>query len=437
MLIEEDNRILTQVGAGTPMGNLLRRYWQPFLFSWEVVAEGPPERVRLMGEDLIAFRNADGTLGLIAERCPHRRASLYFGRNEEQGVRCLYHGWKFDRSGTCVDMPSEPPESNFKTKITTVAYPCVERCGMIWTYMGPGEPPPLPGFEWMDLPEDHHIAGKRVQYSNWAQAMEGDIDQSHVSYVHSYLKRNGTVGGRALVDEIRAADTHPRFEVIETEYGTCIGAGRDAPAEQKYWRVTQQLMPFYSMTGPYGPDPKRSWRAWVPIDDTNAFVVGMLFHPLRPLTSAEREAAIARSTVWNIAPEYRAPVTSRPFGRWHALAGLENDFFQDREVQKTQTYSGIPEFWAQDAALQLSMGAITDRTKEHLGTSDLAIIAVRRRLISAAKALRDRGEVPAEIGNPSSYQVRSDALLLPADQSWFEATAERRMVRPGVNPDCP
>jgi phenylpropionate dioxygenase-like ring-hydroxylating dioxygenase large terminal subunit len=437
LLLEEDNQLLTRVGPNTPMGNLMRLYWLPVLFSWEVPAGGAPERVRLLGEDLVAFRTEEGTVGLIAERCPHRGASLYFGRNEAAGLRCLYHGWKFDPAGACVDMPSEPPESNFQSKVRTAGYPCRERCGVVWAYMGPDAvPPPLPNFEWMNLPEDHHVAGKRVQTTNWAQAMEGDIDQSHVSYVHSTL--NGDSGaGRPVVDQIRAADKHPHFEVLETAYGNCIAAGRGAPDGQRYWRITQQLMPFYSMTGPYGPDPKRSWRAWVPIDDTNAFVIGVLFHPLRPLTEEERERALTRSSVWNISPKFREPLSSQPFGRWRSIATLENDYFQDRDVQRSGTFSGIPEFWAQDAALQVSMGAIGDRTQEHLGRSDLAIIAARRRLLATAKDLRDRGRVPAEIADPDVYSVRADAILLPADASWFEATVERRAVVPGSNPDCP
>jgi phenylpropionate dioxygenase-like ring-hydroxylating dioxygenase large terminal subunit len=438
MLTAEDNELITRVGPGTPMGNLLRHYWLPFLLSWELAPDGPPERVRLLGEDLITFRDTAGRVGLVAEHCAHRGASLFFGRNEAGGLRCVYHGWKYDVSGQCVDMPNEPPESNFRQKIRATAYPCIERCGMVWAYMGPEDPPPLlPRLEWMDLPEDHHVASKRVQYSNWVQAMEGDIDQSHVSFLHSRLRiEEGYGPGRLLIDEIRKADTHPRFQVMDTEYGVCIGAGREAPDGQKYWRITQHLMPFHTMTGPYGPNPRRNWRAWVPIDDTNAFVIGLSFHPLQPLTAQEREAAENRAGVWNISPAMREPKSSKPFGRWRPIPDLSNDFFIDREVQRTKTYSGISEFWAQDAGPQLSMGAITDRTMEQLGSSDLAIIAVRLRLLQAAKALRDQGQIPGEVSNPSCYAVRSDAVLLPDSESWFDATAERRKVLAGVNPDC-
>lgn len=438
MLSKEDNELLARVGPGTPMGSLLRHYWLPFLFSWEVTPDGPPERVRLLGEDLITFRDSDGRVGLVGENCPHRGASLFFGRNEACGLRCVYHGWKLDVDGQCVDMPSEPAESSFKHKVRSTAYRCVERSGVVWAYMGPQDPPPLlPQLEWTDLPEEHHVASKRVQYSNWVQAMEGDIDQSHVSFVHSRLRVEAGYGpGRLLIDQIRHADTHPRFQVMETEYGVCIGAGREAPEGQNYWRITQHLMPFHTITGPYGPDPRRNWRAWVPIDDTNVFVMGLSFHPLRLLTPEEREGSEKRAGVWNISPEWREPKSSKPFGRWRPIPDLSNDFFIDREVQRTRTYSGISEFWAQDAGPQLSMGRIVDRTGEHLGTSDLAIIAVRRRLLRAAEALRDQGRIPSEISNPSVYAVRSDAILLPANESWVRATAERRKVLAGVNPDC-
>jgi phthalate 4,5-dioxygenase len=220
-------------------------------------------------------------------------------------------------------------------------------------------------------------------------------------------------------------------------YGHCIAAGRDTPEGQKYWRITQQLLPTFAMTGPYGPDPKRMWRAWVPIDDGNVLVFGLQFHPLRPLTQAERDAALARSSVWNISAKFRAEPTSRAFGSWYANATLENDFFQDRDAQRTATFSGIPEFWAQDASMQVSMGTVCDRSLEHLGRSDLAIISVRKRLLAAAKALRDEGAFPPEPMQPGVFAVRSDAVILAPGVSWFDATKERRAVVAGTNPDCP
>src|SRR4051794_33699126 len=182
MLSKEDNELLTRVGPGTPTGELLRRYWQPALLAAELPEpDGAPLRVRLLGEDLVAFRDTSGQVGLLGAHCPHRGASLFFGRNEECGLRCVYHGWKFDVTGQCVDMPSEPPESNFKDKIHHIAYPCAERGGVIWAYLGPSSPvPPLPALEWINLPPEQRFQAKRMQYCNWVQALEGDIDQSHV-----------------------------------------------------------------------------------------------------------------------------------------------------------------------------------------------------------------------------------------------------------------
>src|SRR5574341_1332070 len=240
MLTREDNNVLTGVGPGTPAGELLREYWLPAFLPREVEADGVPLRVRLLGEDLIAFRASDGQIGIVAENCPHRGASMFFGRNEEHGLRCVYHGWKFDASGACVDMPNEPPESNFKHKVRIGAYPCIEKNGVVWVYMGPREdPPPLPALPWLTLPEDQRYLSMRVQDCNWAQAVEGGIDSSHISFLHSALDESGQrvsrVGpraGRALLPAFTTSDSAPRFEVLDTPYGVLIGARRDAGAEQ-------------------------------------------------------------------------------------------------------------------------------------------------------------------------------------------------------------
>jgi phthalate 4,5-dioxygenase len=437
MLSAADNELMTHVGAGTPMGNLMREYWIPFLFSWEIEADGPPERVRLLGEDLVVFRDTAGKPGLIAENCPHRGASLYFGRNENGGLACIYHGWRFDVNGRCVDMPSEPATSNFHEKVSDLSYPLVEKAGLIWAYMGPLDvPPPLPALEWLDLPEDQIVASKRVQYTNWVQGMEGDLDQSHLSFTHRWLKENPE-SPRKGVDVIRQNDTHPHFEVTQTDYGVVVACSREAGDGQKYWRMSQHMMPFHTITPPYGDNPTRNWRAWVPIDDHNTFVIGLNFHPTKAIAGEQRERMSLSANVWTISPENRAPRTSAPFGRWLPGLTIENDFHQDRELQKTGLYSGIAEFWAQDAAPQLTMGTIYNRTKEHLGTSDTGIIAMRRRLIEATKKFASDGITPHEVLHPEVYQVRADALFLDPDSSWIEKTVERRKVSLTANPDSP
>jgi len=444
MLSKSDNEFLTRVGPGTPMGDMLRQYWHPFLYPYEREPAGPPLRIRLLTEDLGAFRDTTGKVGLVQSNCPHRGASLFFGRNEESGLRCVYHGWKFESNGACVDMPNEPPESNFRHKIQITAYPCVEKGGMVWTYMGPlNPPPPMPNLEFLDVNDDQRFYWKRVQTSNWVQAMEGDIDQSHNSFLHTWLNPSNDNSARSRITQIRALDTHPVFEVVDTDYGVCIAARRDSSEENWYIRVTQFLLPNHTMTGPYGENPMRTWRGWVPIDDENTLVHGVNFHPLRPLVDSERgggsrRAAAAngyrvRGNVFYVEPEDRAPATSRPFGAWYPIDSIENDLRIDREVQKTLTFSGIPVFWAQDGGTQLSMGKIFDRSKEHLGTTDLGIIATRRALMRAARNLRERGVTPPGVENPDMYQVRGAAMEIKRGSSWFEASQELRKVIPGVN----
>ncbi len=443
MLSQQENDYLCRVGPGTPLGDLMRHYWLPVMFPYEMESDGAPLRTRLLGEDLIAWRNTDGSVGVMQNACPHRGASMFFGRNEENGLRCVYHGWKFDAEGTCVDMPNEPAESNFKHKIRATAYPYVEQGGVGWVYMGAERPlPPLPGLEFMRTNEDQRFLWKRVQTCNWVQAMEGDIDQSHNSFLHTFLKPEWDNSPRSRITRIRAMDRSPHFEVADTDYGVCIAARRDAEPDTYYTRISQFLMPFHTMTGPYGEDPTRGWRAWVPIDDVNTLVIGATFHPLRALTDRERGGGVnrmekdayrVRGNVFYVEPQDRAPATTQAFGAWYPIDSVENDLRIDRHIQKTLTYSGIPVFWAQDGGTQLTMGKINDRTKEHLGTTDLAIIAARRRLVKAARALQESGATPPGVHNPEWYDVRAAAVELPRNVSWYEATEEYRRVIVGVN----
>ena len=178
MLSKEDNELITQTNAGTPMGNLIRRYWMPALLSEEIPApDGAPVRVKMLGEELVAFRDSQGRIGLVGEHCAHRGTSLFFGRNEECGLRCVYHGWKFDTAGACVDMPNEPAENNFKDKIHITSYPTLDQGGVIWAYMGPAEKQPeSPGMEWSRAPDQYRAVSKTFEYANYAQAVEGGID---------------------------------------------------------------------------------------------------------------------------------------------------------------------------------------------------------------------------------------------------------------------
>jgi phthalate 4,5-dioxygenase oxygenase subunit len=434
MLSNEDNALLTRVGKGSDLGALLREYWHPVLLSSELPEPDCDQlRIKVLGEELIAFRDSAGRVGVLDERCAHRRASLFFGRNEEGGIRCPYHGWKYDVDGRCLDMPNEPPPATIKEKIRQKAYRVREVAGTIWVYMGDKEvPPPLPNLEWLGLAPDQLYHSKRVQQCNWLQALEGDIDQSHVGFTHRRLDTNGRLTGQESVDRIRSQDLHPKMAAFDMPYGVLIGAGRKAGEGEEYWRVSQFLFPHWVMTGPYGENPTRHMRAWVPIDDTSVMMFTVTFHPLQPLSPeivAKMKAGTGAGYVGQ--DNFREPTTA-PFGAWYPKASLENDFLMDRKLQKTSYYSGIREFWAQDAALQESMGVITNRNEEHLLQSDIGIVRVRRRLLQALRDYRTSLAAPA-VTEPDAFAVRGAAALIPAGASWVDATAGHRKVLPGVN----
>jgi phthalate 4,5-dioxygenase oxygenase subunit len=369
----------------------------------------PPKRTRILGEDLIAFRDTNGDVGLVDNYCPHRRASLFFGRNEECGLRCVYHGWKFDINGDCVDMPSEPAESNFKDKVKITAYPTNEGGGMIWAYMGPAElKPGMPQLEYLDVPDAQRVTTKVMYESNFVQVIEGEIDTVHASLLHSSLdslsksESATTVGGRYSYK-----DRPPRFFVEDTESGILIGARRDAEDDSYYWRISRWLYPYITMI-PREPQGSARSGLIVPIDDENCWFFWVRWNPFGPLSDDEiRFFKTMQASL--------APVT------YLGQANKRNDYMIDREMQRTVNYTGIPQnnARAQDAAMTDSMGAISDRDNEHLGTTDMAIIRMRRRLIQAAQALQE-GTEPYAASHPEVYRVRSGGAVLPRDVYFTE-----------------
>jgi phthalate 4,5-dioxygenase oxygenase subunit len=407
MATHEQNKMLCQTGPGTPMGDLFRRYWIPALLSEEIpTPDCPPVRVKLLSEELIAFRDTDGKLGLVSEYCAHRRVSLWFGRNEQNGLRCPYHGWKYDVNGQCVDIPSEPEGSKFCDKVKLpAAYPCVERGGTIWAYMGPKENmPPLPEFEWAMVPDSHRYVSKRLQECNYMQAMEGGIDGSHVSSLHSDELHSdplhkGTEGAKYQ------ADLRPKFEVAGSAGGMLIGAKRQADEGNSYWRVTQWIMPWYTMIPPYG-DHGVHGHAWVPIDDENCFAWSMTHHPTRPLNDTELFA------MQNGQGMYAELIP----GTYKTVANKSNDYLMDREGQKSgRFYSGVKGIGMQDASLQESMGPIVDRSQELLVATDVAIVQARRRMLAAAEALmKDTNLVPPGV-DPATHHVRSASFKVASN----------------------
>lgn len=408
MLSREENDILTRVGPGTPMGNLMRRFWIPALKLSEISEpDGQPVRVRLLGEDLIAFRDSDGRAGLVDEACPHRRASLYFGRNEDCGIRCIYHGWKFDVDGNCTDLPSEPPESNFADKIKLTAYPTAERGGLLWAYMGPADKiGEVPSFEWMDVPDDHRYTSNWHQECSYAQSVEGEIDSAHVSFLHSRVDKPHEQN-TALTGEFFSGDQAPKWKVNETKYGMVLGARRHTD-DGFYWRMNQWLFPFYTMIAPV-PGNGITTRAWVPVDDTRTTIFCTSYRTDRPCSEEELDG-------WRKGLSSHAPVIP---GTHKMVANAGNDYQKDPEAQRTQTFSGMPGVRAEDAAMAESQGPILDRTKEHLGTSDTAIIKMRRLMIDAAVAL-ERGDEPAAAKGGKLYAVRSHSVVMQEDADFDE-----------------
>ncbi|MGW0288487.1 Rieske 2Fe-2S domain-containing protein [Streptomyces tuirus] len=422
MLTPEQNERLVRTDRGTEMGTLLRRYWIPALLAEEIPEpDCPPVRVKLLGENLIAFRDTQGRIGLLDEFCSHRTASLFFGRNEECGLRCAYHGWKYDVEGNCVDMPSEPPASRFHEKIKQTAYPCVERGGVIWTYMGPPElEPELPELEWATLPPENVFVSKRLQETNFMQAMEGGIDSSHVSFAHRFNMDDDPMhAGTAGIAYLKA-DTRPKFEVIESDGGLLIGARREADEDHYYWRVTQWIMPWYTIIPPFGTHNPLGGHAWVPIDDENCWAWSINYHPTRPLREDELEAMRQGE---GIHAKYLP-------GTYRTAANKTNDYLIDRQAQREKrSFSGVEGIAAQDFSLQESMGAIVDRTKERLGTSDAAIILARRRLLAAAETADKDEPLPGD--RAEHHRVRSASVLLPRSVPFQEGAKDALVVHPG------
>jgi len=423
MTTREQNDFLTLTGPGTPMGHLVRRYWIPALLAAEIPApDSPPVRVKLMSERLLAFRDTDGRVGLIDEFCAHRGVSLWFGRNEEGGLRCPYHGWKYDHTGQCIEVPSEPVESGFCNKIKLKSYPLVERGGVLWTYMGPPEKqPPLPEWEFALVPPEQSFMSKRLQECNWLQALEGGIDSSHVSFLHRGELNTDPLFRGAKANQYNLGDSRPVFEVVESPGGLYIGARRDAENGNYYWRITQWVMPCFTMIPPRGNHPVHG-HFWVPIDDENCWSWSFDYHPTRPLSQDELRAMREGK---GIHVKY-IPGTFRPY------ANKDNDYLINREAQKAgRTYSGVEGIAMQDASLQESMGPIVDRTKENLVSTDNGIIMARHRLLRAIKALMDKEMQPPGI-DLAHQHVRSAAVVLPPDQPFIVAAKEALCVRAGV-----
>jgi phthalate 4,5-dioxygenase len=415
VLSQEENEILTQVGPGTLMGNLLRRYWTPACLSAELEADGSPLEIRLLGEDLVAFRDTNGKAALFDRNCPHRGASMFFGRNEECGLRCIYHGWKFDAEGNCVDMPSEPRP--FTESIKIPSYPLHESGGIVWTYMGPAETmTAFRNFGTEELNDEEVIASKVFWDCNWVQSLEGNIDTAHISHLHQFF------GVMDVPDDGSDKPGYPsnpwswklwwlarapRIEVSDEWYGFRYAGLRKTPNGYTHVRMTAYTVPYGTVIASIPYSTRELFV--VPIDDNSSYRYSF-------------------STGRNPNPQNYggAPMTATPFTRGNGMrSGIsprnyvaENQYQIDREFQKAEAFSGIRDFVSQDMAVTESMGPIYDRTKEHLGTTDLAIIRMRSLLIDSAKALAEGKEPPGLAGAGDFRTIRSAEKILDEGEDW-------------------
>jgi phthalate 4,5-dioxygenase oxygenase subunit len=408
MLSQGENERLTRVTGDVPMGRMMRRYWFPVALASELAErDGTPVRVRLLGEDLVAFRDTDGRIGVIEARCPHRLASLALGRNEECGIRCIYHGWKFDVDGHCVEMPTEPAGYGFRDRVSVRSYPVVEAGGMVWTTLAPaGTAPPFPRYDWMDLPATHCTVVKIGSRTNYLQAAEGAIDSAHSWFLH----RGGNVSRDWATRTAVSMDLSPRLEAEDTAYGFRYAAIRKPnqnPDTEKYVRVTLYVMPATAFI-PRSLDKNTEVHVqiFVPVDDEHTMFYGVFFsqngEPVRDMaTSLHARRGIELDE------------------NWYRRGTEDNGWLQDRTAMKSgESWCGIEGFPNQDIACQESMGPIVDRTGEHLGTSDIAIIRMRRRLLDALDRF-EAGEPPIGQDPAIPYgRLRSEQKIIAIDEPW-------------------
>jgi phthalate 4,5-dioxygenase len=428
MLSRADNELICCVGPGTPMGELMRRHWIPAIASRDLKADSEPVRLMLLGEKLIAWRDTQGRVGIMDHECPHRCASLFYGRNEHGGLRCIYHGWKFDVNGQCLDMANVPPQYQFKDKVRATAYKVVERNGVVWTYMGPDKAPALPALLVNFFPEDEVDIGGFLRNCNWLQALEGDIDTSHAGFLHGGMF--GPAHGNGLNRQPNEAEDDPvrydplrygytdqpyMFEGSATDWGAMYGAYRPVDDKTNYWRLAQFIFPFWTITPTSPIEDRTSLRAWVPLDDTHVrvFAISRKRAGRPPARGAANDKFLPNTTDW--------------YGRDRLIQSAENDYLIDRQRQRVDSYSGIDGITQQDHAVTESMGPIANRTKEHLSISDRMIMVTRRHLIEAAIKLRDTGEVPATVSRPGIYsEVTGGYFLALKDQDLASAYGQQQ-----------
>jgi phthalate 4,5-dioxygenase oxygenase subunit len=417
MLTQEENEKLTRVGPGTPMGTLFRRYWLPVALSEELPQpDCPPVRVKALGENLVAFRDTEGRVGLLEEHCPHRRASMYLGVNEEGGLRCVYHGWKFDVSGNCVDMPTEPPDHKFKSRIKARSYPVREAGGAIWAYMGPADKmPPFreSEFGWVQRhPGNAHVF-KHLEECNFAQAIEGGLDMAHAPILHRRLPFS--VPGLPNAEFITEGspqttdDLSPRTHVEHTAYGMRLVSEqyKDEDSKEDVVAIIPFIPPSWTVVPPFNAaTAERMVNFWMPRDDYSTWHLQWLYSATGDPIDIERRTRVGGHWVDR---------------NYRKLRNRDNDYLLDRAAQKTRNMSGMEGIVTEDHAVNESQGTIMDRTREHLGTIDIAAIAMRRLLLRSAKSVM-AGEAPPGLECGAFDKIRSERVEKPHATRWQDAS---------------
>jgi phthalate 4,5-dioxygenase oxygenase subunit len=424
MLSAEDNELLTRTGPDTPMGRFFRRFWQPVALSRQLPEpDGAPLRVNIMGEELVAFRNARGEVGLVEARCPHRGANLYFGRNEDCAIRCVFHGWQFDMQGRPVELPNVPPGTNYHNTVRLKAYPTREYGEIVWAYLRPfGEIdsalPEVPQLEFGAVPASHRFVTKKLQECNWAQSIEGALDTSHFSFLH--MPAPGVPSNEnpdAPADEKRLRwirnDPIPQFSILEHDVGFVVGGARRADGQDRYWRTAHYALPAHSTTPSTLPGETHFGYTWVPVDDFNCWIYTYAWNPERPLTEQELSRFQAGHGVIAEVDENFLPIRNRA-----------NEYLIDRRLQKHVTYTGVRGVAEQDAMIQDSQGRIADRTREHLSASDAAIVRFRRTVLTGAKALQKGIEPQAPLRH-AAYKLRSGSWIASEGVSFEQVMMDR------------
>ncbi|MFM9967853.1 MAG: Rieske 2Fe-2S domain-containing protein, partial [Burkholderiales bacterium] len=390
----EDDQIYSQVSRNSPMGALLRRYWIPALLSDEAKAGAAPVRVRLLGEDLIAYRSANGDIGLLDEKCAHRGSSLYFAHNEADGLRCWYHGWKYATSGQCLEMPNEPRGADLLTRMRQLAYPCRERNGVVWAYMGPAENmPEMPHLEYLQVAPTQHYVSKRIQDCHWTQGMEGDLDPSHIAHLHGNAFSAREAAGPQSNTWIREGMS-PIVEIEAHGAGVMFAARRDAGDDKYFWRVAHWFAPFFTMVPAHPGAGPLFGHAWVPRDEHSSSLYTFTWHPQRALTDEERRGFLSgERTHAELIPGTHQPARNR-----------SNAYVDPAAADAAQPWMRITRIQDQDIAVTESIGAHFDRSEENLGASDAVIARVRRTLLEAARSVDSGLQLPGS--NPLDYRRR-------------------------------